>query len=280
MPELPEVETTRRGIEPHLVGRRIVSARIHDPRLRWPVRPDLAEWLRGRTIRSVNRRSKYLLIELDDGRLDGANRLIIHLGMSGSLRIVEPGTALRKHDHVEIELEGEDCNRLLRYHDPRRFGAILCDCSDAPHERLGNLGPEPLGPDFTTEWLIERCRGRKQAIKQVIMNAEHVVGVGNIYANEALFLARINPYRPAGSCSRDDLSKLVAGIRDVLSRAIEQGGTTLRDFVREDGQPGYFKQTLNVYDRADQPCPLCSTPIVRRVLGQRATYYCPVCQPE
>jgi formamidopyrimidine-DNA glycosylase len=274
MPELPEVETTRRGIEPHLVGRRIVTVRVHDPRLRWPVRSDLAEWLQGRTIRSVDRRSKYLLIELDDG-----DRLIIHLGMSGSLRIVEPGTALRKHDHVEIELEGEDGNRLLRYHDPRRFGAILTDRSDIPHERLGKLGPEPLGPDFTADWLAERCRGRKQAIKQVIMNAEHVVGVGNIYANEALFLARINPYRPAGNCSKDELTTLVAAIRDVLGRAIEQGGTTLRDFVREDGQPGYFKQTLNVYDRADQPCPLCSTPIVRTVLGQRATYHCPVCQP-
>jgi len=274
MPELPEVETTRRGIEPHLLGKRVTAVRVHDPRLRWPVRSDLGEWLEGRKILAVDRRSKYLMI-----RLEGDDRLIVHLGMSGSLRITEPGTARRKHDHVEIEL-GNGETVVLRYHDPRRFGAILTDSVDHPHERLARLGPEPLGPDFTVDWLVNRCRGRKQAVKQLIMQADTVVGVGNIYANEALFLARINPHRPAGECAHDELTALVTAIRDVLARAIAQGGTTLRDFVREDGQPGYFKQTLNVYDRADQPCPLCSTPIVRTVLGQRATYHCPVCQPR
>ncbi|ANJ67828.1 DNA-formamidopyrimidine glycosylase [Halothiobacillus diazotrophicus] len=271
MPELPEVETTRRGIEPHCLDRRIVRAQVHDPRLRWPVRGDLTEWLKDRRITDVSRRAKYLLIAFENGE-----RLLIHLGMSGSLRLVEPGTPKRKHDHVEIEF---DSGRILRYHDPRRFGALLTDHVDNPHERLANLGPEPLGPDFTPEYLHRKLQNRLVAIKPLIMSADIVVGAGNIYANEALFLAGIHPTTSASRCDRDAVTRLVAAIRDVLARAIEQGGTTLRDFVREDGQPGYFKQTLNVYDRADQPCRVCSTPIRKFTQAQRATYCCPVCQP-
>ncbi|WP_322630105.1 bifunctional DNA-formamidopyrimidine glycosylase/DNA-(apurinic or apyrimidinic site) lyase [Halothiobacillus sp.] len=270
MPELPEVETTRRGIEPHCLGRRIIHAVVHDPRLRWPVRSDLPEWLHDRHIIRVDRRSKYLLIEFENNE-----RLLIHLGMSGSLRLVDPGTPRRKHDHIEIAF---DSGRVLRYHDPRRFGALLTDHVNNPHERLANLGPEPLGPEFTPEYLHQKIKNRKTAIKPLLMNAEIVVGVGNIYANEALFLAGIHPAMPANECSPALAERLVAVIKDVLTRAIEQGGTTLRDFVREDGQPGYFKQTLNVYDRADQPCRICSTPIQKNIQAQRATYFCPVCQ--
>lgn len=270
MPELPEVETTRRGIEPHCLNRRIVRATVHDPRLRWPVRGDLAEWLQNRYVVGVNRRSKYLLIEFDNGE-----RLLIHLGMSGSLRIVEPGTPRRKHDHVEIEF---DHGPILRYHDPRRFGALLTDHVNNPHERLANLGPEPLTAEFTPHYLRQKIEKRTTAIKTLLMKAEIVVGVGNIYANEALFLAGLHPSTPGCDCAPATIERLVMVIKDVLARAIEQGGTTLRDFVREDGQPGYFKQTLSVYDRADQPCRICSTPIQKMAQAQRATYFCPVCQ--
>lgn len=272
MPELPEVETTRRGIEPHLLGQRITSATVFDPRLRWRVRDDLAAWLEGRLITVVTRRSKYLLLHFENG-----DRLLIHLGMSGSLRIVTLDTPRKKHDHVEIQLDNAKC---LRFHDPRRFGALLTDHEHTPHIRLQNLGPEPLLDAFGDHYLGTQLQKRKQAIKPCLMNAAIVVGVGNIYANEALFLSGIHPALPANELSQSQINRLVTAIKKVLAQAIEQGGTTLRDFVREDGQPGYFKQTLNVYDRADQPCRRCSTAIVKTVQAQRATYFCPVCQPQ
>jgi len=271
MPELPEVETTRRGIEPHVLGLRIHTAVVHDPRLRWPVRPDLPEWLANRRIEAVERRSKYLQL-----RFENDERLLIHLGMSGSLRLVAPGTPKKKHDHVDISFEN---GTSLRYHDPRRFGALLTDHTAMPHARLLGLGPEPLTDDFSADYLCSALGRRKTPIKPLLMNAAIVVGVGNIYANEAGFLAQIHPMRPANSLNPAEVARLVAVIKDVLMRAIEQGGTTLRDFVREDGQPGYFKQTLAVYDRGGAPCLLCGTPIVRCVQAQRATYFCPVCQP-
>lgn len=271
MPELPEVETTRRGIEPHVLGQCISKAVVYDPRLRWPVRDDLPQWLANRRIEAVERRSKYLLL-----RFENDERLLIHLGMSGSLRLVAPSTPKKKHDHVEITFEN---GNTLRYHDPRRFGALLTDHTALPHTRLQGLGPEPLMADFSADYLSAQLRGRKTPIKPLLMNAAIVVGVGNIYANEAGFLAHIHPLRPANSLSPAEVARLVAVIKDVLTRAIEQGGTTLRDFVREDGQPGYFKQTLAVYDRGGAPCPHCGTPIVRCVQAQRATYFCPVCQP-
>ena len=272
MPELPEVETTRRGIEPHLVGQRITAVTVRDPRLRWPVREDLAAFLRQRPIESVERRAKYLLLVLDRG-----DRVLIHLGMSGSLRLDDPDSPLRKHDHVEWLL---DSGRVLRLHDPRRFGAVLTDHIDSPHERLGALGPEPLDPAFDGDHLAGRLAGRRVTIKQAIMNAAIVVGVGNIYASEALFLAGIHPQRPAGNLDGRECAALAAAIRDVLEAAIAQGGTTLRDFLSPSGDPGYFRQTLNVYERTDEACRRCGTPIERIVLGQRSTWFCPECQPE
>lgn len=272
MPELPEVETTRRGIEPHLLGQRITHASVFDPRLRWRVRDDLASWLEGRQITAVTRRSKYLLVHFDNDE-----RLLIHLGMSGSLRIVTPETPRKKHDHLEICL---DNGKILRFHDPRRFGALLTDHEETPHIRLHDLGPEPLSDAFDTDYLSAQLQKRRQPIKPSLMNAAIVVGVGNIYANEALFLAGIHPATSANALDHTQIARLVDAIKNVLASAIEQGGTTLRDFVREDGQPGYFKQTLNVYDRADQPCRVCGTPIIKMVQAQRATYFCPICQPE
>jgi len=272
MPELPEVETTRRGIEPHLAGRRIAAVSVRDPRLRWPVREDLAAFLADRKVESVERRAKYLLLVLE-----GGDRVLIHLGMSGSLRLDDPRLPLRKHDHVEWLL---DSGQALRLHDPRRFGAVLTDHVDAPHERLATLGPEPLDPAFDGDYLAGRLAGRRVAIKQATMNASIVVGVGNIYASEALFLAGIHPRRPAGSLDPEECAALAAAIRQVLEAAIEQGGTTLRDFLSPSGDPGYFRQTLNVYERTGEPCRRCGTPVERVVLGQRSTWFCPACQPE
>ncbi len=272
MPELPEVETTRRGIEPFVAGRRIEGVTVHDPRLRWPVRDDLAEFLAGRPVLAVERRAKYLLLILDRD-----DRVLVHLGMSGSLRLEDPASPRRKHDHVEWRL---DNGHALRLHDPRRFGAVLTDRVEAPHERLATLGPEPLGETFDGDYLASRLAGRRVAVKQAIMNASIVVGVGNIYASEALFLAGIHPARPAGSLGRDECNALAAAIRHVLAAAIEQGGTTLRDFLAPSGDPGYFRQTLNVYERTDQPCRRCGTPVERITLGQRSSWFCPGCQPE
>lgn len=269
MPELPEVETTRRGLEPLIVGKTIAKLVVREPRLRWPVPADLGSQLEGRQIRSVGRRGKYLLLNLDGGVL------LIHLGMSGSLRFLDSPVTTLRHDHIDWLFTG---GGLLRYNDPRRFGSVHYTTSPEEHALLVALGPEPLGADFSGHYLHSVSRGRRVAIKQHVMNAQIVVGVGNIYANEALFRAGIHPLRAAGRISLARMDGLVDAIRQVLADAIRHGGTTLRDFVGGDGRPGYFKQSLNVYDRAGQPCRHCARPIRLRVIGQRASFFCGRCQ--
>ncbi|MBE2286827.1 MAG: bifunctional DNA-formamidopyrimidine glycosylase/DNA-(apurinic or apyrimidinic site) lyase [Prosthecobacter sp.] len=269
MPELPEVETTLRGVSPHLIGKRVREVIVRDKRLRWPV-PDTIHELEGCRIDSGVRRAKYMLFGTAKGTL------LLHLGMSGNLRILPPDTPWRKHDHLALTL---DSGKQLRLHDPRRFGAALwIQGNPAEHALLRELGPEPLGDDFTTAQLHTACQGKTAAIKQVIMDAHVVVGVGNIYASEALFMAGIDPRKPAGKVTRPRLEKLVAAIREVLAASIEMGGTTLRDFLNESGEPGYFAQTLRVYDREGEPCRVCGARIRRIVQGQRSTFYCPKCQ--
>jgi len=270
MPELPEVETSRRGIEPYLLQQEITAVLIRNPQLRWPIPRTLNNKLEGKTIQAINRRGKYILIKIEKGSL------ILHLGMSGSLRISDPATAFRKHDHFILTFNN---NKQLRLHDPRRFGAVLWQTGNPlKHPLLAKLGPEPLSDKFNTDYLYKTCRNRKASIKQHIMNSHIVVGVGNIYASEALFLAGIHPKRAAGRISKHRIEKLVAANKQILNAAIKQGGTTLRDFVREDGQPGYFKQWLNVYGKTDDPCPECGNLIKQITLGQRSTFYCPKCQ--
>jgi len=269
MPELPEVETSRRGIEPFLVGERIDNVTIRDKRLRWPVRADVARQLAGQTVDSVTRRAKYLLINTSNGSA------MIHLGMSGSVYLVDHGTPATVHEHFDIELGS---GKTLRYRDPRRFGSLHWTRNPDRHKLIKSLGPEPLGDDFSGRYLWERAQGRRVAVKQFIMNANIVVGVGNIYASEALFLAGINPLRAAGRIARHRYDKLAAAIREVLEKAIKAGGTTLRDFYGGDGAAGYFKHELTVYDREGRPCVTCKHPISAIVLGQRSTYYCRKCQ--
>ena len=269
MPELPEVETTLRGIEPHLLNQRVARVIVRDRRLRWPV-PEEVSKAEGQLITHLDRRGKYLLLKLQEGGL------IIHLGMSGSLRILQHPTAPEKHDHVDVELQNGVC---LRFNDPRRFGAFLwVDGEMQSHELLRDLGPEPLSDEFTADHLYQRSRNRSLAIKNFIMNGHIVVGVGNIYASEALFMAGIHPQRAAGRVSRQRYEGLAAAICDVLERAIRRGGTTLRDFVNSDGAPGYFAQELLVYDRAGSDCFQCGSIIKQKVIGQRSSYYCPACQ--
>jgi formamidopyrimidine-DNA glycosylase len=270
VPELPEVETTRRGIEPHVTGQRIRKVVVRERRLRWPVSQDLEQQLRGQTIESVSRRGKYLLL------CTRAGSLIIHLGMSGSLRILPCATPPLKHDHLDIELDNQQC---LRLRDPRRFGCVFWTTTDPlQHKLLKELGPEPLSEAFDADYLYAASRKRKVAIKQLIMNSHIVVGVGNIYANEALYLAGIRPGVAAGRLSKPRCRQLVDAIKTVLASAIQQGGTTLRDFTASDGNPGYFQLQLNVYGHGGEPCPRCGTPIKQLHQGQRATYYCPSCQ--
>jgi formamidopyrimidine-DNA glycosylase len=269
MPELPEVETTLRGVTPHVIGRRVREVIVRDKRLRWPV-PDTIHEIEGCRIESGMRRAKYLLFGTKKGTL------LVHLGMSGNLRVLTPDVPFKKHDHVAITL---DSGRQLRLHDPRRFGAVLWITGDPlKHPLLASLGPEPLGEEFTATHLHAACNGKSAAIKVAIMDAHIVVGVGNIYASEALFMAGIDPRKAAGKVSRPRLEKLVQAIREVLAASIEMGGTTLRDFVNESGEPGYFAQTLRVYDREGEACRTCGAKIKRLVLGQRSTYYCPKCQ--
>jgi formamidopyrimidine-DNA glycosylase len=269
MPELPEVETTRRGIEPHLVGQRVDRVLVRDRRLRWPVPEDLDVRLSGQRIEAVERRAKYLLIKAETGTL------IVHLGMSGSLRLVDAAQPVGKHDHVDILLES---GQALRYTDPRRFGAMLWSEEPLAHVLLASLGPEPLGEDFDGDRLYRLSRGRSMAVKPFIMDNAVVVGVGNIYASEALFAAGIDPRRPAGSISRARYLKLGEEIRRILAMAIERGGTTLRDFVGGDGKPGYFQQELFVYGRAGEFCKSCGSTLREIRLGQRASVYCSRCQ--
>lgn len=269
MPELPEVETTRRGISPHIKGKKVTDVLVRDARLRWPIPQDLKKQLQNKTVRQVQRRAKYLLIQFDHGCL------IMHLGMSGNLRIVKTNKAAAKHDHLDIVF-GSQC---LRFHDPRRFGAVLwTDADPFEHKLLAQLGPEPLSEAFTGEYLYQQAKRRKIPVKQFLMDGRVVVGVGNIYANESLFLAGIHPLRACHRISQRRLLSLVTHVKAVLERAIKQGGTTLKDFVREDGQPGYFQQSLKVYGRGNQPCLRCGTLLKERRIGQRSTVYCPGCQ--
>ncbi len=278
MPELPEVETTLRGIEPALTGRTITEVIVRNASLRWPV-PDEVGQARGRRVSRCWRRAKYLLIELaraESDTVSAGGGLLIHLGMSGSLRICEADDAPRKHDHVDIVLENGKC---IRFNDPRRFGVFSWWEPPAEgHKLLRDLGPEPLSDAFSGMQLWQRSRGRKGAVKNFIMDGKIVVGVGNIYASEALYMAGIHPMRAAGRVSRARYEALAAAIRDVLRRAIAHGGTTLRDFVNSDGNPGYFAQELLVYEREGLPCFQCRAPIRRKVIGQRSSYYCPRCQ--
>jgi formamidopyrimidine-DNA glycosylase len=267
MPELPEVETTRRGIAPALVGRRVAAVRVRQPRLRWPVPEELARALPGRTIERVDRRGKYLLLRAGDAAL------LLHLGMSGNLRLVPPHTPPGRHDHLDILIQDGDC---LRLQDPRRFGAALWLPGDPmTHPLLAPLGPEPLAADFNGDYLYRRSRGKRLAVKSFVMDSRTVVGVGNIYASEALYRAGIHPARAAGRIGRSRYERLAEAVRDVLQAAIAQGGTTLRDFRDSRGRPGYFAQALSVYGRAGQPCPGCGTPIRLARIGPRSSCYCP-----
>jgi formamidopyrimidine-DNA glycosylase len=270
VPELPEVETTRRGIEPHVVGRRITMLRVHDRRLRWPVDLDMVPAVMGSAIRRAGRRAKYLLLETEAGTL------ILHLGMSGSLRVLPVVTPRIAHDHIDIEL---DSGLTLRFNDPRRFGCLLFTAGDpAKHPLLKGLAPEPLEDDFDGEYLWKITRRRAVAVKQLIMNSRLVVGVGNIYASEALFRARIRPRRQSRSLTRVECAKLARAIKTTLAMAVKVGGTTLRDYVGADGNPGYFRQKLYVYERAGDPCRVCRKPVRQFTQGQRSTYWCTNCQ--
>jgi formamidopyrimidine-DNA glycosylase len=275
MPELPEVETTRRGIEPVLRDAVIREIIIREPRLRWPVPPEVLR-AQGRRVSNCRRRAKYLLIDLEAESGQPAGGLLIHLGMSGSMRICDPLDAPRKHDHFDL-LTGED--RCVRFNDPRRFGAFLWwDAPAEAHPLLRDLGPEPLSGRFSGEHLYRVSRKRRGAVKNFIMDGKVVVGVGNIYASEALFMAGIHPARAAGRVSPARYRALAGAIRDVLKRAIREGGTTLRDFSGSDGRPGYFARELLVYEREGLGCPRCRKAIRRKIIGQRSSYYCPGCQ--
>lgn len=268
MPELPEVETTRRGIEPHVTDQAIDKIILRHQQLRWPISSEVAQ-LTGRRIDQLTRRGKYLLMHLDHGHL------IWHLGMSGSMRILPVGTAAESHEHVEFQLAN---GQALKFRDPRRFGALLYSADDPlQHCLLQNLGPEPLSEEFTADYLYQCCRGRSASIKTVLMNSHIVVGVGNIYASEALFQAGIRPGRAARRISKPRLGTLVDAVQQTLSQAIEAGGTTLQDFTQADGKPGYFRHELQVYGNHG-PCPHCGHAIKQVTLGQRASYYCPQCQ--
>jgi formamidopyrimidine-DNA glycosylase len=279
VPELPEVEVIRRGIAPHLEGRHIADVTIRNPNLRWPVPPNIAETLRGLKINSVARRAKYLLLNCGEGSV------ILHLGMSGSLRLLTPSEATpaglaavapQKHDHIDLIL---DNGAIFRLRDPRRFGAMLWSYNDVlRHELLVQLGPEPLDAEFDGAVLYKKTRGRSASIKQVLMNSRVIAGVGNIYASEALFHARINPLSPADGISLNRYRKLAEAIKRTLNLAIEAGGSSLRDFVNSDGKPGYFQQQYWVYGRAGKPCRECGTHIMQIRQGQRSSFYCPLCQ--
>lgn len=269
MPELPEVETTRKGIQPYIEQQVVVTVNVRQPKMRWPV-PDEIHQMEGQKVESVKRRGKYLLVETLKGTA------LIHLGMSGSLRVVEAGDAYEKHDHVEFIIEN---NKAIRLRDPRRFGAVLWTTKNPlKHKLIRSLGPEPLSEDFNADYLFQRSRNRSVSIKQFIMNGQIVVGVGNIYACESLFKSGISPKAIAGKVSKARYQKLVSMIKEVLAEAIVQGGTTLKDFVQAEGKPGYFQQQLNVYGRTDEACHRCKSKIKQIKQGQRSTFYCTTCQ--
>jgi formamidopyrimidine-DNA glycosylase len=274
VPELPEVETTRRGIAPYLIGRRVTGVVLRRPDLRWPIPPEIGELLPGQRIDAVERRAKYLLLHT------AAGSALLHLGMTGVLRVLPPDAPVGKHDHVDIALErgAAQAPRILRFTDPRRFGCLLWQPPGTTHELLANLGPEPLTDAFDGDLLWRRSRGRTAAVKLFLMDNAIVVGVGNIYASEALFRAGIDPRRAAGGVSRARYGRLAAEVKHLLAWAIERGGTTLRDFLNPDGAPGYFFRELMVYGRTGEPCRVCGNTIRQAVLGQRSTFWCPHCQ--
>ena len=269
MPELPEVETARRTLEPHVVGRRIVRVRVRERRLRWPVTPGLAARLSGHTVHAVRRRGKYLLFELDRGHL------LVHYGMTGSLSVCPPSRRAGKHDHVDLAL---DNGTTLRFHDPRRFGAVLWVAEPAQHPLLAPIGLEPLESGFNAQALARLARGKRQPVKAFLMDGRMIAGVGNIYASEALFAAGVRPSTAAGRLSRERWERVARSIVDTLSQAIEAGGSTLRDFVGGEGKPGSYQDRHAVYGREGQPCPRCRGPIGHTRQSGRSTFYCPRCQ--
>ncbi len=270
MPELPEVETTLRGIEPYLKGKTLSKVVVRNASLRWPIPTAALERLQGQIISNAERRAKYIILHAQTGAI------LLHLGMSGSLRVLDKGAAPTKHDHLDLCF---DDKHIVRLNDPRRFGCCLyLDRPIEQHKLLATLGPEPLSADFNSEYLFSRSRGRKQAIKNFIMDGKVVVGVGNIYASESLFRAAIRPTIAAGRVSKARYGKLVDDIKDVLSQAIIAGGTSLSDFTKADGKPGYFAQELQVYGRAGEPCNDCGETITSKIIGQRNTFFCRQCQ--
>ncbi len=270
MPELPEVETVRRGLLSHCLGQKINQVIIRQPKLRWPIPAQLPSLLQHHTINQVLRRGKYLLIPFPHGTL------LIHLGMSGVLRILDPATLVTKHDHVDIELS----TITLRFHDPRRFGCILWIEAGKTHPLLDILGPEPLSDDFNTDYLYQSSRHRATAVKLFLMNNAVVTGIGNIYCNETLFQAQIHPTLPAQRITKAQAKNLVDASKSILAAAIELGGTTIKDFKNSQGKPGYFTQHLQVYGREGQPCFTCQTPLQELRLNQRSTIFCPCCQKK
>ena len=269
MPELPEVETTRRGLEPLITEKKILSVHIYKKKLRWEIPSHLRSTLKNQTILGISRRAKYLLVQFEQGQL------IMHLGMSGSIRVISSSQPLKKHEHFEIKL---DNSTSIRFHDPRRFGSVLWQKRNETISLLKNLGPEPLSYEFDNNSLFKSALGKSKNIKTFIMDSNVVVGVGNIYASESLFLAKISPRRVAGKTSKKRFIILTESIKSVLSDAINNGGTTLNDFSNVEGEAGYFYQILSVYDRKDMPCNRCNGKIKKIIQNQRATYYCPKCQ--
>ena len=268
MPELPEVEVSRMGISPYMVGQTIQSFTFRTPKLRWDIPIELKK-LEGQVIRTIRRRAKYLLIETDTGSA------IIHLGMSGSLRVLDADFPPAKHDHVDLKLSN---GKILRYNDPRRFGAWLWCAPGESHAVLANIGPEPLTEEFSAEYVAEKAKNKRVAVKSFIMDSKVVVGVGNIYANESLFKSRIHPSKPAGKLTSQEWRRLVENIKTTLKSAITQGGTTLKDFAQADGKPGYFAQELLVYGKAGEACPQCGEPLQELKIGQRNAFFCGECQ--
>jgi formamidopyrimidine-DNA glycosylase len=270
MPELPEVETTRRGVEPFCKGQILEQLIVRQPKLRWPVPVDQLRRLEGQMLDSVERRGKYLLFNFDDGAM------VAHLGMSGSMRVLTGGIPEpAKHDHIDWVFAN---GVVIRFTDPRRFGSLLWQPKGETIKLIETLGPEPLSDQFDADYLFAQCKGRSIAIKQRIMDSHVVVGVGNIYANESLFAAGIDPRKPAGKVSKARLALLVFHVKEVLAKSIEQGGTTLKDFVNSDGKPGYFAQSLSVYGRGGEPCHVCQSVLKEIRMGQRTTVFCPKCQ--
>lgn len=274
MPELPEVETTRRGLQPHVEGHRVASVLLRRPDLRWPIPREIESLLPGQRISAVRRRAKYLLLDTDAGSA------LLHLGMSGNLRVLPADTPVRAHDHVDIALAASASTpaRVLRFNDPRRFGCLLWQAAGDVHPLLARLGPEPLSDAFDGDYLFALSRQRKAPVKTFLMDQSVVVGVGNIYAAEALFVAAISPLRAAGKVSRERYVALAEAVKLILQHAIDRGGTTLRDFISPDGAPGYFEQELLAYGRGGQPCPRCGHALRQASIGQRATVWCGRCQ--